>query len=285
MTVQKAACAALAVMAVAALVSRDTWRGDSAIAHEGGYEIRSMVDGGGALAVTGPDEPIVVDLIFCSGGECLYENAETSFHTPEDDVLSPASFALTPGTAVAIEIVSIDEGVSIKVGDTKLEQPGDTANLGTAPTLHADPLVQVNAGQGETGQWNLAFRIKTTSAAYAASDPVAMVLTNAPSLCGDGHVDEDEACDAGEAPWASGRACTDDCHWLACGDPDGDGAARASDALFVLAAAVGVHLCDACVCDVDASGAGAPVSGVDALRVLSAAIGLGSGSLQCPPCE
>ena len=233
----------------------------------------------------GLDEAVPVELIFCGSGECLYEHAETTIETPAEDLASPPLFALTDGTQLALEIVSIDEGVSIKLGSAKLDQVGATASLGTSPGLHAEPILQVTTTEGTVGDWHVAVRVTNPAATYAVSDVIEMVLTNDPSVCGDGHVDEHETCDAGDEPWTSGRACTGHCEWLACGDPDGDGEPRASDALFVLAAAVGTHVCDACLCDVDASGGGVPVSGVDALRVLSAAIGIGSAPLECPPCQ
>ena len=256
-----------------------------AFAHEGAYEVRSTQSGGGTLAVTGvPDEPVVVTLTFCDGGECLFENAEASIHTPEEDLPSPALFALPAGTQLALEMVSLDANVSIKAGGTKLDQPRETASLGTAPSLHAEPTLQVTAPSGVFGHWHVAFRFSNPDGAYASSEVIEIELTNEPQLCGDGHLDDHEACDTGGEPWSTGHACSEECEWLGCGDPDGDGHPRASDALFVLAVAVGTHACDHCLCDVDASGGSAPVSSIDALRVLSAAIGIGSASLECPPC-
>jgi hypothetical protein len=263
----------------------EPWSPEAVYAHEGAYEVRSTEQDGGALSLTGiPDEPVVVGLTFCSNGECLYENAETSIHTPADDLAVPPLFALKEGTQVGLEIVSVDDAVSIKAGGTHLDQPGETASLGTAPTLHAEPTLQVTTADGVVGDWRVSLRFTSPSGAYASSDVIELVLTNAPRLCGDGHVDEHEACDRGGEAWSIGDACTDECEWLACGDPDGDGQPRASDALFVLGAAVGEHTCDHCLCDVDASGGSTPVSSVDALRVLSAAIGIDSAILECPSC-
>lgn len=257
-----------------------------ALAHEGGFEIRSTQSGGGTLAATGgPQGAVAVGLVFCSSGECLYEHAETTIETPSEDLASPQLFALTAGTPLALEIVSLDAGVSIKLGSNKLDQVGETANLGTTPGVHAEPIFQVATAEGTVADWHVAVRVTNPVATYGDSDLIEIVLTNDPAVCGDGHVDEHETCDAGHEPWTSGRACTDHCEWLACGDPDGDGEPLASDALFVLAAAVGTHACDACLCDVDASGGGAPVSSVDALRVLGAAIGIGSAPLECPSCQ
>jgi hypothetical protein len=66
-----------------------------------------------------------------------------------------------------------------------------------------------------------------------------------------------------------------------CGDPTGATGITASDALFVLAAAVGAETCLPCVCDVDGSGS---VSATDALAILFRAVGLPI-EFQCPPCE
>ncbi|RMD86106.1 MAG: hypothetical protein D6815_00525 [Candidatus Dadabacteria bacterium] len=69
-----------------------------------------------------------------------------------------------------------------------------------------------------------------------------------------------------------------------CGRPVGGGATpRASDALFVLKAAVGAASCAPCVCDVDGSGGSAPVTASDALRVLKKAVGQ-SVSFSCAKC-
>lgn len=57
-----------------------------------------------------------------------------------------------------------------------------------------------------------------------------------------------------------------------CGQPVSDSVLpKASDALFVLRAAVGSEVCELCICDVDASG---DVRASDALRVLKAAVGI-----------
>ncbi len=66
-----------------------------------------------------------------------------------------------------------------------------------------------------------------------------------------------------------------------CGVPvSGGSKPTASDALFVLRAAVGGAQCDPCSCDVDGNGS---VAAGDALAVLRAAVG-GEVALNCPPC-
>ena len=59
-----------------------------------------------------------------------------------------------------------------------------------------------------------------------------------------------------------------------CGHPTSRGPTgpSATDALFVLRAAVGAELCKPCVCDADASGL---IAATDALAILRSAVGLG----------
>ncbi len=66
-----------------------------------------------------------------------------------------------------------------------------------------------------------------------------------------------------------------------CGDPTHDGAVTASDALFTLNVAVGLQVCDPCICDIDGVGG---VSATDALLGLRISIGQPFG-LNCPICR
>jgi hypothetical protein len=66
-----------------------------------------------------------------------------------------------------------------------------------------------------------------------------------------------------------------------CGDINGDGRIVASDALYVLSAAVDIVVCDDCLCDIDGGGM---TSATDALLTLAAAVGV-EVNLDCPVCE
>ena len=101
--------------------------------------------------------------------------------------------------------------------------------------------------------------------------------------CGDGTVDGTDQCDDGDTEWLPGESCDATCQLVACGDPDDTGTTRASDALLILRVAVGSESCDPCVCNVDNSTTGNPVSASDALRVLRAAVG-NPVELSCPAC-
>ena len=65
-----------------------------------------------------------------------------------------------------------------------------------------------------------------------------------------------------------------------CGDPTGNGI-TATDALFTLQAAIGLQVCEPCLCDADGN---ASVTATDALRVLNAAVGQPL-ELLCPVCS
>ena len=66
-----------------------------------------------------------------------------------------------------------------------------------------------------------------------------------------------------------------------CGDPTGDSATTATDALLTLNAAVGLASCALCTCDIDGS---TTVTASDALFILNVAVGQPLDSA-CPPCS
>lgn len=66
-----------------------------------------------------------------------------------------------------------------------------------------------------------------------------------------------------------------------CGDATNNIDITAADALFGLRAAVGLHLCEMCICDVNDSGT---ISASDALAILRVAVGQ-PVTLSCPACE
>jgi cysteine-rich repeat protein len=119
-----------------------------------------------------------------------------------------------------------------------------------------------------------------------------LALVDALSVCGNGVAEGSESCDDANTVEADG--CSPICRVEMCGDPVGNttaaittappeqrpSAVTASDALFVLQAAVGGAVCAPCVCDANDSGA---VTASDALAVLQSAVGA-SGLLACAPC-
>lgn len=121
---------------------------------------------------------------------------------------------------------------------------------------------------------------------------IVLSEVNALAVCGDAAIHGSETCDDGNTTAADG--CSPICLVEACGDPIGNapaadaveqappgaGAVTASDALFVLRAAVAAETCASCVCDVNADG---NITASDALAVLQFAVG-GSVALICSAC-
>ncbi|HYB99864.1 MAG TPA: hypothetical protein VEC57_12105 [Candidatus Limnocylindrales bacterium] len=101
------------------------------------------------------------------------------------------------------------------------------------------------------------------------------------AVCGDGTVDVGEECDDGDDDHAPGDACASDCSVVPCGFPLGGGRDHpgASDALYVLRAAISLVACAMSVCDVDGN---ASLSAGDSLYLLAYAVGRDL-QLQCPP--
>lgn len=266
------------------------------LAHDGSLAIRSTLFEAGSLSLgTSAIGPLVVVEAACAAGQCLYTNGELAISAPSTDLDPPGLFALKIATVVRLEIVSVEAGASLKVGNTVLDAAGESVQLGASWSLHADPVLQASGPQGQPRSWSIA--VKLTSSRYASSDPITIDFQNFPvtttttstttttlALCGDEAVGGDEECDGGAEPWAAGRACRDDCTLVGCGDVDDNDAVTSGDALFVLRAAVGSRSCDACLCNVDASVNGPAVSVSDALRVLRHAVGAAGANLACPAC-
>jgi hypothetical protein len=99
-------------------------------------------------------------------------------------------------------------------------------------------------------------------------------------VCGDGTLDDGEACDDGNATFAAGEYCGVACVLIPCGKPTNSAGEDplTSDALRVLRAAVGSVFCHPRVCSVDGNSS---VLASDAQRILRAAVGQ-DVELDCP---
>jgi cysteine-rich repeat protein len=121
---------------------------------------------------------------------------------------------------------------------------------------------------------------------------IVLATIDSLTVCGDGAIQGSETCDDSNTVGADG--CSPICLVEECGDPVGNSASAlssgetpiggravtASDALYVLQAAVGFAACADCVCDVNDDG---NVTASDALAVLQAAVG-GAVTLTCSAC-
>ncbi len=98
-------------------------------------------------------------------------------------------------------------------------------------------------------------------------------------FCGDGQVNNNEACDDGNATFANGEYCGVNCAAIPCGKPFGGALpVKSSDAQYILRSAVGQVPCSLRVCDTDNS---TKIVATDANRVLRKAVGQ-DVTLNCP---
>lgn len=272
--------------------------------HPDDYWLFSKMSGGGELSTQ--QSTVRQTTVFenlCVAGICLYTSTNPGFIRTDQNL--PGLFVLSPGTTVSLEVVAIDPAVSVKFGSTILDEPGESVVLGTVPSIHIHPSWQLQVPDGETGVYPVEFRFIADASSYADSDVFLLALTNGPlsttttvpmtstttvtlptggPQCGNGIVETGEVCDAGPGEWGWGDSCSAQCSWTLCGDPDGNDRVTATDALYVLGAAVGAAGCAGCVCDVDGSSASGQTAATDALRVLQHAVGQ-DVTFGCRPCE
>ncbi|MBI3786483.1 MAG: hypothetical protein HY270_24100 [Deltaproteobacteria bacterium] len=147
-------------------------------------EIWSATDGGGRLVVESDflTEKVQTFQSFCApdNSQCLYTTIDPGFMAPTQNVAGDPNFRLADGTKVRVVIVNAPSGLSLNVNGQKLSQPGESALLGTMPTIHNHPSWQLVVPGGRYGDYNLSFKLTTDSPAYSESQPVSVVVTNVP---------------------------------------------------------------------------------------------------------
>ncbi len=138
--------------------------------------VGSSAAGGGALATEFDyEEPIVLTFSSCIGGTAPNCTGGTSLYTAtspgfDGGVDGTGLYALDPETPVTIEIVAIDEGLSLRVEGERLDSAGQSILLGVGPDLHSDAeTILALPGGTDANDLRLVFRLTTTAAAYQAS--------------------------------------------------------------------------------------------------------------------
>lgn len=155
----------------------------SAAQHGGDMLIGSTVNNGGALAMQFDFTPkIQLAPSVTIAGTTVYTTTDPGF----DAILADAGgfFVLNNNTQVSVQLVSFDAGASVKVRSTVLDTASESAVLGTytnaAPDgLHHHPTWTLTLPNGVYGDYDLTFRLTTTSGSYTTSQTYAVVLTNA----------------------------------------------------------------------------------------------------------
>ena len=144
-------------------------------------QIWSTADGGGALTVQWDfTEKAQTFESFCApdNSSCLYSNIDPGFMAPTEAVGDSGYYRLADGTTVSVEIVSADPGLSMNVDGQQLYQPGDSALLGTMPTILVHPSWQLVAPGGQFGDYHISYQLKSGSPAYTDSAVFSVVVTN-----------------------------------------------------------------------------------------------------------
>jgi len=115
------------------------------------------------------------------GGTTVYTNTDPGF----DAILADGGgfFVLNNNTQVSVQLISFDPGASVKVRSTVLDTLNEAAVLGTYTTaapdgLHHHPTWTLSLPNGVFGDYDLVFRLTTTSGSFTASQSYAVVLTN-----------------------------------------------------------------------------------------------------------
>lgn len=179
-------------------------------------EIGSTEDGGGALAANF-DYERPISLFFnsciggegdeCSGGIRLYSAPNPGFVPHAHDHEAEGSggdhgeggghedeiFELAGDTALSIEIIAITAGLSMTIEGERLDEPGQSAALGTTPDFHADveTFLALEDDDSVEGDYRLSFRLLTDSPTYDDSAEYEIHFAAAD----EGHEHEDEHTD------------------------------------------------------------------------------------------
>ena len=149
---------------------------DAQVVHE---DIAVYATGAGSLV--GLPEPglnaVFKNDSICFPSACLYSTSNPGIITPSSGNGSYSEVA--PGTGILMEIVEIDPAVSVRVGAMTLDAVGESADLGTASSLHIHPSYQVIVPEGQLGLYPVRFRFVADSG-YLASPVYELLLRNQP---------------------------------------------------------------------------------------------------------
>lgn len=124
-------------------------------------------------------QPRAVYKNLCAGGRCLYSATDPGFNLLPASLPAESLYRLDAGVSIQFELVEIDPALSVKVGSIVLRTPGQSATLGTTPSLHIHPSWQINAPDGDSGQYQVSFRLRASGSAYRAA-AFRLIFSTAP---------------------------------------------------------------------------------------------------------
>ncbi len=153
-----------------------------AVAHGPEMMLGSTVDQGGALALSYDFTDIVaVSPDVTLGGTTLYDTLFPGIEWLQ--TAAPPLYVLQVGTPFSLQIVSIDAGAAVMVGDKTLNAAGQSAfvaNTTNIPGDHFHPQWELLLPAGMMGEYSVSFKLTTTSPLYASSDTYTLLVTNLP---------------------------------------------------------------------------------------------------------
>ena len=145
------------------------------------FQLWSTEAGGGALTVEFDFSAKVQTFrSFCTGGnaQCLYSALDPGFIATPDAEPRDGFHPVADGTRVVLEVVAIADPLTIVINGNRLDDPGESATLGTFPDVHSHPSWQLLLPGDVHGDFVFAFRLRAEPATYAASETFAVTVTN-----------------------------------------------------------------------------------------------------------
>ena len=154
---------------------------------EGGHtevEFGSSEEGGGALALHEIEDSFDIPFSQCLGGsgdECtggtlVYVGVSPGLEPVVEDDPEESIFVLDDGTPITLEVVAIDEGLSLRLEGEVVDAVGESIGLGETPDLHADIewVLAIPPGAENQHPYALTLRLTTTAATYSASEEFSL---------------------------------------------------------------------------------------------------------------
>jgi hypothetical protein len=160
--------------------------------------VGSTAPGGGALAIAFDFSTVVrVSLADVVGSISLYTAVDPGFAVTR--AAEGGVHPLRRGTEIHLEVVGVgDERVALILNGALAARTGDAAYLGTmgagagaSPHRHPEIQLRLPLPPGQFGEGTLAFRLTTTSAAYAPSEAYTLRVSNGYLSAGAGTPDID----------------------------------------------------------------------------------------------
>lgn len=157
-----------------------------ASSEHGDLSVGSTADGGGDLLSEYNFETVLrTDFQVEVGPVAVYSSTTPGIGAAEDE--APDIFELDVGTTVDMTLITIDENLAVMIGATTIDEPGETATIGTHDgvpgddgAMHEHPTyqIQLDAPKGEFGEGDFSFVFEDPLAAYGASEIYTLHITN-----------------------------------------------------------------------------------------------------------